>query len=219
MPPGLRPHNQGVAKSLSWRFVGAVFNNLYHLEVEGQEKVPMSGPGIVAGNHLSALDIVLGAVSPRPLVFIGRGDLFAYPGLRLVLNDLGIIPVDRGNADVGAIKAALRVLQTGGAVGIFPEGTRSRSHTLASFKTGVAALAIRSRASVVPVGIAGTDSAWPVGSYPRFWQTIQIKFGDPIISSDFGEKTNKFAMMALAETLEEAVSQLIPAKYLQEEKV
>jgi 1-acyl-sn-glycerol-3-phosphate acyltransferase len=208
-----------VAKSLSWRFVEAVFSNLYHLEVEGQEKVPLTGPVIIAGNHLSALDIVLGAVSPRPLVFIGRGDLFGYPGLRLVLNDLGIIPVARGNADVGAIKAALRVLQTGGAVGIFPEGTRSRSHTLASFKTGVAALAIRSGAQVVPVGISGTDLAWPVGSYPRLFRTISLKFGDPIASKDFGDKTNKFAMMALAETVEQAVSQLIPAKYLQEEKV
>lgn len=208
-----------MAKSLSWRFLGAVFDKLYHLEVEGEEKVPTSGPVIIAGNHLSALDIVLGVVSPRPLVFVGRGDLFAYPGLRLVLHDLGIIPVDRGNADVGAVKAALRVLQTGGGVGIFPEGTRSRSHTLASFKTGVASLAIRSQATVVPAGISGTDLAWPVGSYPRFGQTIRVKFGDPIASQDFGDKTNKFAMMALAEALGEAVSLLIPAKYLQEQNV
>ena len=95
---------------------------------------------------------------------------------------VGVIPVDREEGGKNALKGAIEILEEGGAIGIFPEGTRSRDGKMGKGKTGVARLAATTGAAVVPVAIRQTDDVWPVSKrVPRPWRKFYYKFGDPII--------------------------------------
>ncbi|MBD7994071.1 1-acyl-sn-glycerol-3-phosphate acyltransferase [Arthrobacter sp. Sa2CUA1] len=137
----------------------------------GLENVPTTGPFIVASNHLSFLDSVLiQALMPRRVGFFAKAEYFTTPGLkgaamRSFFESVGSIPVERGQqaASVAALKSLLDVLETGGGIGIYPEGTRSRDGLLYRGRTGVGWLALTSGAPVVPVGLIGTERLQPAG--------------------------------------------------------
>lgn len=137
--------------------------------VEGVENV-RSGAVILASNHLSFLDSLLfGAVLPRRATFLAKSSTSNGPECgRLVgwfFRALGQVPIDRsgGSAGDGALRAGVAVLQQGGALGIYPEGTRSPDGRLYRGRTGVARLALTTGAPVLPVAITGTDVAQPPG--------------------------------------------------------
>lgn len=143
-----------------------------HLEVHGREHVPPAGtPLILAANHRHGLDpFVLArgvpAATGRRVQFMAKRELFV-PGLGAVLRRGGTFPVDREGQDVGSVRTALRVLGAGGTLGIFPEGTRSGGQ----MHGGVALLALKGRAPVVPAGI------WHEG--PRW----VLRLGEPLLPS------------------------------------
>jgi len=100
---------------------------------------------------------------------------------RLVFKQVGVIPVDRESGALEGMKNAVEVLNGGGAIGIFPEGTRSRDGVMGDGRTGVARLAAATGAAVVPVAIRQTDDVWPVTKkIPRPWRKFYYKFGDPM---------------------------------------
>jgi len=188
------------------------------IEVVGREKVPLEGPVIIAPNHLSWLDPpAVGLVLPRPIAYIARADLFDNPFLGWLLPRLYVIPVERGSGDLAAVKAAIRTLRQGMAFGIFPEGTRSRTGKLQPFKTGTAAIAIRTGAPVVPVGVIGSDKIWPPGGKIRLGGKLKIVFGDPIDLSEYAGKTDKAHLEEATRKIEAAVAALLPPEYLPEE--
>ena len=133
--------------------------------VEGLEHLPLSGPVIVASNHLSFADsMVIPIVAPRQVVFLAKEDYFTGTGLKGAairgwFRGMGMVPVDRDDtrAAIASLDIALDVLGGGGAFGIYPEGTRSRDGRLYRGRTGVAHLALTSGAPVVPVGLHGTQ--------------------------------------------------------------
>lgn len=185
---------------------------LFGLKIEGREKVPMQGPVVLASNHMSFLDpIAMGVACPRPVSYISRDDVFKYPILSWLLPRLYVIPVARGAGDLGAIKAAIRILKEGMAFGIFPEGRRSRTGAIEPFKTGAAAIALRTGATVVPAAIIGSDKAWPVGSSPRLRRRIKVIFGDPIVLP--AGKADHQTMEEVTQRLEAAVTALLPPEY------
>lgn len=127
--------------------------------VTGREHVPASGPVLVACNHFSFLDPpMLATAFPRPGHVLAKRELFVA-GLGWVVELLGAIPVNRGEADVDALAMTLDALGQGRVVAIFPEGTRGRERpsVLKAGHRGVALMAHLSGAPVIPVGIAGTD--------------------------------------------------------------
>lgn len=130
---------------------------LLRVRVEGIEAMVLSGPVLIVINHIALLDpvVVCGAL-PRLVTPVAKSEAFDSGILRFLLKTYGAIPIHRGEADVGAIKMALRVLQQGGAVLVAPEGTRSSTYQLQPAKEGVIRLALRSGAPIVPVGIVGT---------------------------------------------------------------
>ena len=161
---------------------------IYRPEVHGAEKVPLTGPVIFASNHRAAVDTALiPIVAPRPVSFLGKAEYFTGKGLkgRFVagfLTALGYVPVERGNAAAGlsALEAARKVLDRGGAFGIYPEGTRSLDGRLHRGHTGVGALALATGAKVVPVALSGTEKVQPVGKrFPRIAK-VTVRFGDPL---------------------------------------
>ncbi|GIW25646.1 1-acyl-sn-glycerol-3-phosphate acyltransferase [Meiothermus sp.] len=185
---------------------------LFGLQVEGAEKIPKEGPVILASNHMSFLDpVVMGVACPRVVSYMSRDDVFKYPILRWLLPRLYVIPVSRGSGDLGAIKAAIRVLKNGMAFGIFPEGRRSRTGFIEPFKTGTAAIALRTGATIVPAAIIGSDKAWPVGKGPRLRRPIRVVFGDPIALPP--GKTDHQTLEEVTRRLEAAVTELLPPEY------
>ncbi|MDO4262820.1 MAG: lysophospholipid acyltransferase family protein [Deinococcus sp.] len=141
-----------------------------HLEVHGREHIPPAGtPLILAANHRHGLDpfVLARALPPqseRRVQFMAKRELFV-PGLGTLLRRGGSFPVDRDSQDVASVRTALRVLQAGGTLGIFPEGSRSGGQ----MHGGVALLALKGRAPVVPAGI------WHEG--PRW----VLRLGEPLL--------------------------------------
>jgi 1-acyl-sn-glycerol-3-phosphate acyltransferase len=154
-------------------FVGVLLRAAFRYRVVGAEKVPRDGGVIVAANHISNLDPpILGVALPRPVSYMAKKELFAIPVLKTVITHLNAFPVDREAGGTAALRASLRMLKEGRAVGVFPEGGRNVSGTNEE-KAGAAFLAAASGAPVVPAAIVGTRRL-------RLFGRVTVVFGDPM---------------------------------------
>ncbi len=168
-------------------FGGRIFGRaMTRVGVEGAlDEIPREGPVIIAANHASNLDaVVLGSwLIPRigrRLQWLGKKELFAWPVIGFLASHGGVHPVDRSRADVEAYRLAKRILDEGHVLFVFPEGTRSRDGVLQEGRDGVASLALRTGAPIVPVGIAGSDRVWPRGRLlPRPGGRVTVRVGSP----------------------------------------
>jgi 1-acyl-sn-glycerol-3-phosphate acyltransferase len=150
--------------------------------------VPVTGPFIIASNHLSFIDsMAIPLMAPRRVGYLAKAEYFTGHGLkgwftRTLFTALGALPVERQDhrAAQEALDTAMTVLKAGGGFGVYPEGTRSRDGKLARGKTGVAWLALTADCPVVPVGITGTDRIQPIGA--RYWRPhrFSVTFGEPL---------------------------------------
>src|SRR4051812_22226475 len=138
----------------------------------------------MASNHLSVVDsFVIPINAGRPIYFLAKNEYFQNPIMRWIMFGLNQVPVDRsgGRASLMAIDAALPVLRDGHVLGIFPEGTRSPDGRLYRGRPGVARLALDSGATVVPVGLRGTEQIQPVGArLPRVGRKVTVTVGTPV---------------------------------------
>ena len=150
--------------------------------VEGLEHLPMTGPVIIASTHASHADsIALGLAAPRKLSFLGDQRLLHWPVLGRWLPTFGMVPIDRGRADLAALGQIAATLAGGEAVVLYPEGTRSRNGAVHRPRSGVSRLAASSGATVVPVALLGTAELWPVDGRPRLrGGDIGVRFGPPL---------------------------------------
>lgn len=152
-----------------------IFRTLYRTRVYGAQNVPREGPLIVASNHLSYLDPPSLCFCPRRISFMAKKELFQIPVLGPAIRAVGAYPVDRHGHAKAAIKRSLAILSAGGAVGIFPEGTRNLTGEVTP-QTGVALLAALSQAPVLPTCVLGGERA------ARFGQ-MKVVFGRPLTLS------------------------------------
>jgi 1-acyl-sn-glycerol-3-phosphate acyltransferase len=168
-----------------------VSRTVTRVRVEGDlSAIPREGPIILAANHISNADPVLvGAwLTPalgRRIHWLGKKEMFDWPVVGWVARNGGVLPVDRGAADVEAFRMASRVLEAGQVLVIFPEGTRSPTGELQQPKDGLAMLALRTGATVVPIGISNTDRVWPKGrKIPRIGGHATMRIGEPFKIAD-----------------------------------
>ncbi len=161
------------------------------VRVEGAiDEIPKDGPVILAANHASNADaVILGAWLTerlgRRIHWLGKKEMFDWPIVGWVFRNGGVHPVDRSSADVDAFRLAERVLEEGHVLMIFPEGTRSPTGELQTPKDGLAMIALRSGAQIVPIGIANTDRVWPKGrTLPRFGGHATMRIGRPFRPAD-----------------------------------
>ncbi|MEV6314827.1 lysophospholipid acyltransferase family protein [Streptomyces sp. NPDC051776] len=161
--------------------------------VLGAWQVPATGPLILAINHSHNIDgpMVMGT-APRPVHFLIKKEAFTGP-LGAFLRGIGQLEVDRMRADRTAITRALGVLERGGVLGIFPEGTRGEGD-FASLRAGLAYFAVRSGAQIVPVAVLGsTDRKGRlVHGLPPLRGRVDVVFGAPFTAGDgSGRRTRK----------------------------
>lgn len=151
----------------------------FRLSITGAEHIPVEGAAVITPNHKSFFDsFFIAAATSRQLRFMGKSELFeGWKGPLLVR--LGAFPVRRGESDQDALDTARAILDQGGLLSLFPEGTRVREHeTLGEPKRGAARLAIEAGAPLVPAAITGTDRLW-LGPVPRPVK-VRLAFSEPI---------------------------------------
>ena len=145
---------------------------IFRLKIHDIENFPKEGAALVALNHKSLWDVPLCAsVLPRQLYFMSKQELFKIPVLKGIIKWAGAFPVNRGTADIGAIKTAMMLLKNEKCVAIFPEGTRVKEGQPHEVKSGVAMIASKAKVPVIPVAIKG--------KYGLF-RKIDIYVGTPI---------------------------------------
>ncbi|HEY3735937.1 MAG TPA: lysophospholipid acyltransferase family protein [Jatrophihabitans sp.] len=192
-------------------------------EVTGFDHVPPRGPVVLAANHLSFVDEFFTPIAVRRQVtYLAKAEYFDTPGprgwaMKAFFGSLGHVPVDRDStrAAAASIDICVDVLSQGRAFGIYPEGTRSPDGRLYKFRTGVARVALRSGAPVVPVGLVGTREVQPPGA--RMWRRapLAVHFGPPMYFGHLAdsERSSK-VLREVTETIREAVQKLSGQEYV-----
>lgn len=192
---------------LGFRPVHRVVTALVPMRVDGRDRVPAAGAYIVAANHISWLDPpAIEFALEIPLRYMAKREVFGVPVLGGFLRALGNFPVRRGESDRGALETALRLLAAGQPVGYFPEGTRSRDGVLHRAKPGIAFLARRSGAPILPVAIRGTAE---LRLRPP-WRGVVVRVGAPLGLADLGEDARDD--QAVADAVMRRVAGLLPAQ-------
>lgn len=185
----------GVTYFIGRWIVAPLARLVYRPRIEGARNVPRKGPVILASNHLSFIDsFVIPMFAPRPVYFLAKSSYFDGKGIagwvsRQFFTAIGATPVERGagQAALDALDQQRRILASGRAIALYPEGTRSLDGRLYKGRTGVAFLALETGAKVVPVGLVGTNEAMPVGAkWPRMRPKVTIRYGEPIDLSHHG---------------------------------
>lgn len=160
--------------------VSRFFTPIYKLEVIGRENLPKEGGVLLCANHISNFDpVALGLASHRPIHFMAKQELFKVPLLGGIVRKLNAFPVKRGMSDREALRTGLKVLKEGHVLGLFPEGTRSKTGEIGKGLAGAGFFALRSNATVIPVAI--------IGPYKAF-NKVKVVFGRPIAMDEWRKK-------------------------------
>jgi 1-acyl-sn-glycerol-3-phosphate acyltransferase len=142
----------------------------------GTERLPREGGCVIAINHAAFIDIpVLGTLCPRRIAFVGKMELFDYPGLSQLISAHGTIAIRRGESDRDALRRMRETVRDGGVLGLFVEGTRQHSGEPGEAKPGAAMVAIQEGVPLVPVAIYGS-TAWT----PKNRAPISLSWGEPM---------------------------------------
>jgi 1-acyl-sn-glycerol-3-phosphate acyltransferase len=203
--------------------VSPVLRAYFRPQVTGAENVPRTGPAIIAANHLSASDEVFTPITARrQVVYFAKAEYFVGRGVRgrliaWVFTEFGLVPVDRDNprAAASTIDVGAELLAAGKVLGIYPEGTRSPDGRMHKFRTGVARLALRTGAPVIPVGLIGTDKVLPAGE--RRWRRVpcEVHYGPALVFAGRAEdERSSRALREVTETIRDAVQKLSGQDYV-----
>ncbi|MER5877716.1 lysophospholipid acyltransferase family protein [Streptomyces sp. NPDC060235] len=208
---------------LKYVLLGPLLRLVFRPRIEGLEHVPSSGAAIVAGNHLSFADhFLMPAILKRRITFLAKAEYFTGPGIKgrltaAFFRSAGQIPVDRSGKEAGqaAIREGLGVLAKDELLGIYPEGTRSHDGRLYKGKVGVAVMALRAEAPVIPCAMIGTFEAQPPGrKLPRI-HPVSIRFGEPLDFSRYaGMENEKTVLRAITDEIMYAILSLSEQEYV-----
>lgn len=144
-----------------YEFVRGLFRLLFQIKgwkIEGAEKLPSLGPVILAVNHVSMWDPVLvGCGLQRQVCYMAKEELFTVPLFGSAIRKCGAFPVKRSQSDTGAIRQALEILKGQQVLGLFPEGTRSKTGEMQKGLPGMVLLMDKAKAPIVPIRVYGTQ--------------------------------------------------------------
>ncbi len=157
----------------------AIGHCCFDYRVVNRERIPKEGPLLLAMNHQSFLDPPLAGIAcDREIFYLARKSLLDSPVLGLLLPHLNVIHYDQGGSDMSALKAVIRVVKSGQATVIFPEGTRTRDGQLQPAQAGVGMIVAKTLAPVVPMRIFGAFEAFPRDSMKIRFVPVTIVVGE-----------------------------------------
>ena len=155
----------------------------------GTERIPREGGGVLAMNHFNFIDIpVFGAVCPRRLVFVGKSELFEYPGLAQLIRAHGALSIRRGESDRDALRRMRETVRENDLLGLFVEGTRQTSGVPGEAKPGAAMDAISEGVPVIPAAIHGSQT-WKLGNRAA----VSVAFGEPMRFAEHPRNSKGYA--------------------------
>lgn len=181
-------------------------------EISGRENIPRKGPLIIASNHINEADPpIIAALIPRRIVWMGKQELFDILFFGGLYHLYGAIPVRRFQADLKALRKAQEALRKGLALGMFPEGTRSRSGHLGKGEPGTALIALRTGAPILPIGIAGTETVkLPWALFKR--TPVRVAIGEPFTLPKV-DRIRTPMVEEGTETIMRRIAALLPPQY------
>ncbi|MGD6841528.1 lysophospholipid acyltransferase family protein [Bacillus infantis] len=172
---------------------------IYRFEVIGRENFPAEGGVLLCSNHIDNLDPpVVGITAPRPVHFMAKEELFNLPVLGKVVRNLNAFPVKRGMSDREALRKGIALLKEGNVLGLFPEGTRSKTGELGKGLAGAGFFALRAPAHVVPCAI--------IGPYKPF-KRLKVVYGKPLDMEE--ARKNRASADEVTEMIMQEIRQLI----------
>jgi 1-acyl-sn-glycerol-3-phosphate acyltransferase len=195
---------------VGWCAFRAVYAVYFRWKVFTPEHVPKTGPVILASNHSSFLDpMLVGAGLHREINYLARENLFRFPVLGWILHKWQAVPVNREGGGAKGLKAILDRLLAGGAIILFPEGTRSADGNLQPARSGVGLTVIKSTAPVVPVRVFGTFQAY--NRHMRFPQPrrVSVKYGEPMLFEKLRLEARSCSKERLKEIYQEVANQIM----------
>ena len=194
---------------------------LYRMKVEGLDSIPAEGPVIIVANHVSFMDSIwIPVCVPRQMVYLAKAEYFDSWKTGWFFRALGMIPVRRDVKEKtqAALEAGTQILSNDGILSLYPEGTRSPDGRLYRGRTGVARLAMRTKATVVPVGLIGSREVMPKQArFPRLRGRVTVRFGAPIQLDHYrtaGE--DRFNLRALTDEIMFEIMSLTGQVYVDE---
>lgn len=183
-----------------------LFNTFLPVKYHHKERLQADPPYVLIGNHNSFMDpVIMGVAIPKHQVrFIGKKELWANKIVAALFNSMNMIPVDRHNSDMEAMRACMRVTREGGILGIFPEGTRHHKGLMEALESGVGLIALRSRVPLIPVYIAGKV---------KLFRKLHVYVGEPIPTEDLREQgVNKETCELLLERITQTYARMEEAR-------
>src|SRR5215831_5369517 len=209
---------------LGWCGFRALYRFYFGWRVFNPERVPLRGPVILAANHASYLDPPLvGAGIKRGINYLARDTLFRYPGIGWLLRKWNSVPVDREGGGAAGLKAILDRLLAGGAIILFPEGTRSRDGKLQPARSGIGLTVIKSEAVVVRVRVFGTYEAYGRHVRVALPHCVMVKYGKPMLfealrdeAKQCGKARLKAIYQQVADEIMHAIARLEPCEDIEE---
>lgn len=187
--------------------IGGMARVYFRLSRRGMDRMPAAGPVVLLANHQSHLDpLLIGCFMPRPIGYLARDTLFKGV-LGPLIRAYDAIPIDRDGSGLAGIRATLKRIKQGDAVLMFPEGTRSLDGNLQPLKPGFIALVRRGKASIVPIGIAGSYEALPRGQSLPSPKPIAIVCGEPVPPQQLADLNDDDVLQLVADQLAKCVGQ------------
>lgn len=187
------------------------------MRIYGLKNVPTRGGAIVICNHLGWFDpILLLAASPRPILWMAKKEFLNLPVLSWFALQAGAFPVDRGKPDRSALRHAQELLESGMLVGMFPEGTRSRTGGLKEPFAGASLVAARSRAPIIPCVLIGSDNL-PLSGQKRVgrrrYPKVQAVFGEAFSLATSRPDGTKYSLDELTDAMMIEIARMLPERY------
>jgi len=197
---------------LGWCFFRSVYATYFRWSVFNPERVPLEGPVILASNHASFLDPPLvGSGVHRGINYLARESLFRFPGVGWLLRKWNSVPVDRDGGGAAGLKAILDRLLAGGAIILFPEGTRTRDGKLQPARSGIGLTVIKSPAAVVPVRVFGTFEAYGRHIKIPHPHRIAVKYGLPMYFEKLRAEAKTCSKPRLKQIYQEVADEIMAA--------